>query len=104
MDESPDSRPARARQRGGRRHGSGSSVLTPPTGVPAVPAQRTAPETPITPPKRPAMVDPCACGHAKAAHEHYRAGTDCGVCGATACAAFRPAERTGVLRRLFRMG
>ena len=96
-------------QRGGRRPRAASSVLTPPIGVPAVrpaspaiPAQRTAPVEPPRPPERPAVVDPCTCGHAREAHEHYRAGADCGVCGADMCAAFRPAERTGVLRRLFR--
>ena len=102
-----DSARDRAAQRGGRRPGTGSSVLTPPVGIPAVPdgivpAQRAAPVSPNTPPKRPAVVNPCTCGHPKAAHEHYRAGTDCGVCGATACAGFRPAERTGMVRRLLR--
>jgi hypothetical protein len=67
-----------------------------------VPAQRTAPVTPPAPPLRPVVVDPCTCGHGKDAHEHYRPGTDCGVCGATTCAAFRPTERSGVLQRLFR--
>ncbi len=33
----------------------------------------------------------CRCGHEKAAHQHYRRGTDCGVCGATACPRFRKA-------------
>jgi hypothetical protein len=42
------------------------------------------------------------CGHAKTAHEHYREGADCGVCGAESCAAFRPEEERGFLRRLFR--
>ncbi|GAA1284244.1 hypothetical protein GCM10009609_56510 [Pseudonocardia aurantiaca] len=97
----------RAAQRGGRRPGTGSSVLTPPVGIPAVPdgavpAQRAAPVSPNTPPKRPAVVDPCTCGHPKAAHDHYRAGTDCGVCGATACAKFRSVKRKGIVRRLLR--
>jgi hypothetical protein len=24
---------------------------------------------------------PCSCGHRKQAHEHYRAGSDCALCG-----------------------
>jgi hypothetical protein len=36
----------------------------------------------------------CRCGHVEAAHEHYRRGTDCGICGRDACPAFSaaPAE------------
>jgi hypothetical protein len=34
---------------------------------------------------------PCTCGHVREAHEHYRRGSDCGICGADACAAFSPA-------------
>jgi hypothetical protein len=30
----------------------------------------------------------CVCGHARAAHEHYRKGSDCGVCGADRCARY----------------
>jgi len=40
------------------------------------------------------MSDPqeiCECGHVREAHEHYRKGTDCGICGAETCGAFRPA-------------
>jgi hypothetical protein len=97
-----------------RRHSAGSSVLTPPTGVPAVPAQRkprpapasrkpeAPPVAPPAPPVQPTVVEPCACGHAREAHEHYRPGTDCGVCGATACSAYRArgGSVSGMLRRL----
>lgn len=83
--------------RRGRRQGPGSAVLTPPTGIAAVPdidaaipEQRT-PET---------VVAACACGHARAAHEHYRPGADCGACGAVGCAGFRPAG--GPIRRALR--
>jgi hypothetical protein len=31
----------------------------------------------------------CRCGHDLDAHEHFRAGRDCGACGAGGCAAFR---------------
>ena len=34
---------------------------------------------------------PCLCGHAREAHEHYRRGSDCGVCGRDVCGKFRPA-------------
>jgi bacterioferritin-associated ferredoxin len=36
----------------------------------------------------------CRCGHAAQFHEHYRDGSDCGKCGRTACAGFRPATQT----------
>ncbi len=29
---------------------------------------------------------PCACGHGRAAHQHYRRGSDCSLC---ACGTFR---------------
>ena len=31
----------------------------------------------------------CVCGHSKDVHEHYRAGSDCGVCGRDVCPRFR---------------
>jgi len=31
----------------------------------------------------------CQCGHARAAHEHYRKGTDCAICDASTCDRFR---------------
>lgn len=42
-----------------------------------------------------AVVGPCRCGHTKDAHEHFRAGGDCGICGPEVCRRFRvaPAER-----------
>lgn len=33
----------------------------------------------------------CRCGHVQAAHEHYRRGTDCGICGRDSCPAFAAA-------------
>ncbi|GAA2749544.1 hypothetical protein [Amnibacterium kyonggiense] len=33
----------------------------------------------------------CVCGHAHDAHEHYRRGTDCAICGAETCPKFRRA-------------
>lgn len=91
----------------GRRPGSpGLSVLTPPTGVPSVPdlgapipVRRTTDlQGPSTPP--PVVVEPCLCGHARAAHEHYRRGHDCGACGSVTCTAFRPVG--GPTRRMLR--
>lgn len=35
----------------------------------------------------------CACTCPRAAHEHFRAGSDCGRCGKAACPAYRPARR-----------
>ncbi|MEQ3549135.1 hypothetical protein WIS52_01520 [Pseudonocardia nematodicida] len=95
-----------------------AAVLTPPTGLPAatpaaptVPQQR-GPAEPATPPAPPA-VDPsvrtCTCGHPEEMHEHYRPGSDCGACGASACASFQPlgsasgsGGSTNALRRLLR--
>jgi len=108
------------RPRKGTTPGSVSSVLTPPTGLPsiddletrfAVPAQRTADTTaptapPVAPPP-PAQAPPgmCLCGHPHEAHEHYRAGDDCGACGTEVCSHYRAADgtvepRKGLLARL----
>jgi hypothetical protein len=83
----------------------GSSVLTPPVGLPAVPSQRKANDTPAAPPVAPqappqVVVDPCVCGHANEAHEHYRIGSDCGACGAQNCAEFR--REGGSFRKMMR--
>ncbi|WP_211770117.1 hypothetical protein [Kutzneria sp. CA-103260] len=49
------------------------------------------------------MATTCECGHARAAHEHYRPGSDCALCD---CPRFRdsdaPAGLVARLRRLFR--
>ncbi|WP_203841092.1 hypothetical protein [Winogradskya humida] len=39
----------------------------------------------------------CVCGHQHAAHEHYRAGTECTRCGPQSCPRFR--RRTWWRRR-----
>ena len=50
--------------------------------------------------KRPTSNEPCRCGHAHLAHEHYRKGTDCALC---VCERFRfessLGRRTRRLRR-----
>jgi hypothetical protein len=33
----------------------------------------------------------CLCGHPREAHEHYRSGTDCALCGRAGCRRFRAA-------------
>ena len=33
----------------------------------------------------------CGCGHNRAAHEHFRRGSDCGACGSRLCANFHAA-------------
>lgn len=117
MGDAASKRPVGGGSRGDHRRAAGSSVLTPPTGVPTVPdlssaipsqreelsAAQCALPVPTTPPAHPAqrtVVKPCACGHGRAAHDHYRPGTDCGACGATGCAAYRPLG--GPIRRLLR--
>ena len=87
---------------------AGSSVLTPPVGMPAVPGQREATQAPSTPPTAPpvppvppqTVIEPCVCGHARDAHEHYRPGRDCGSCGASHCAEYR--REGGAVRRTLR--
>jgi hypothetical protein len=100
-----------------KTQGSVSSVLTPPTGLPSieditVPAQRApeqvAPTAPPVAPPPPVQAPPgtCLCGHAAEAHEHYRAGDDCGACGVEVCEHYRDASaapvRKGLFARLFR--
>lgn len=31
----------------------------------------------------------CICGHPRAAHQHFRQGSDCGACGSAVCPRFR---------------
>ena len=38
----------------------------------------------------------CVCGHPYAAHEHYRAGDDCGACGPNVCGSYRPGDQANV--------
>ena len=40
--------------------------------------------------------DGCRCGHARNAHEHYRAGTDCALCRPGVCNRFKRASRFGL--------
>ena len=81
---------------------TGSSVLTPPTGVPVVPVDAGALLEP--PPAQPAPVvssaGVCLCGHGTPAHEHWRPGSDCSACGVTGCSTFR--RRGGRVRGLLR--
>ena len=96
-----------------RRGAAHPAVLTPPTGLPAT-APHPLPSPPLPPPpgRRPVgpgapppavarpVLDPCACHHARAAHEHWRSGTDCGVCGPHGCP--RSRREGGALRRFLR--
>jgi hypothetical protein len=70
----------------------------------SLPTQRRssppAPADVTPPPANRTVVDPCTCGHGAEAHEHYRPGSDCGTCGRTACAEFRP--ENGFFRQLWR--
>jgi hypothetical protein len=47
------------------------------------------------PPPPAAALKPCACGHGRQAHQHYRAGKDCALCS---CARYH----RGLFSRLFR--
>ena len=107
-------------QRTGRT--TGSSVLTPPTGLPvvpddpgvllepprsadvAVPRVEPAPvvvwATPDVPAVHPVPTASCLCGHGSDAHAHWRPGSDCGLCGAAGCSTLR--RRGGRVRRLLR--
>jgi hypothetical protein len=114
----PDSSPSHGRA-------TGSTVLTPPVGIPVVPGEAgallgpdrvsRAPDGSVVPlirgvpappdvsrPTAPgAVVAPCLCGHPPDAHRHWRPGTDCGTCGKGACTAYRT-RGGGPLRWLFR--
>ena len=73
--------------------------------MPTVPGQREAAAAPATPPVAPVtpprtVIEPCVCGHARDAHEHYRPGRDCGSCGARHCAEYR--REGGAVRRTLR--
>ena len=92
-DSTSEQRPGRR----GRPRSPGSSVLTPPTGLPELPEATAGTRQPVVPAT---VVEPCACGHPRAAHEHYRRGTDCGACGAAGCEEFRPVG--GPVRRVMR--
>ncbi len=41
----------------------------------------------------------CMCGHSEEAHQHYRAVTDCSVCGRANCPTFKEFRRVGRFRR-----
>ncbi len=76
---------------------TGSSVLTPPTGLPVVPVdagslvERRRAGSPVPPADTDTDTGSgsCLCGHGTRAHEHWRPGSDCGVCGAAGCPTFR---------------
>ena len=78
---------------------TGSSVLTPPTGVPAVPG---APATRLPTNALEAPAGFCLCGHEPRAHEHWRPGSECGVCGPEGCPTYRErgGRARGILRKL----
>jgi hypothetical protein len=82
------SQPERASSRPGRRAGR-PAVLTPPLGIPLLPSRqrRPAAEPPLA--SQPGLAGKlCSCGHGREAHEHYRKGSDCGICGVAGCAAY----------------
>jgi hypothetical protein len=92
--------------RRGRSRSNGSSVLTPPAGLPVFPdVQASGAERAdiirCCRVQQRSVIDPCVCGHGKSSHEHYRPGWDCGICGSADCADYR-AEGGGVVRRLLR--
>lgn len=36
--------------------------------------------------------DECTCGHERAAHQHFRAGSECALCPANGCTRYRPGK------------
>jgi hypothetical protein len=74
------------------------AVLTPPVGVPVTQATASGREDARAAP----AACRCVCGHGRTAHRHYRRGSDCGICGAAKCAAYR--QPGGILRRLLGRG
>ena len=75
--------------------------------VRAAPTRVVEPVRPVEPERsadgRPAPTS-CRCGHAAAAHEHFRPGSDCGACGAARCGRFRAARDGHAWRGLWRAG
>ena len=67
-------------------------MLTPPVGIPLPPSRQRRPaegQPPASPPPEAVPAAKlCTCGHEREAHEHYRKGSDCGICGAAGCAAY----------------
>jgi hypothetical protein len=82
-------KPARTGGSSDREGAVGLVLLTPPAGLSRVHTLARA-----------AVINPCTCGHGRAEHEHFRAGTDCGACGGSACGRFRPVG--GRIRRRMR--
>ena len=74
------------------------AVLTPPVGVSVTQATANGREDVRATPAS----GRCLCGHGRPAHRHYRRGSDCGICGAAECAAYR--QPGGILRRLLGRG
>jgi hypothetical protein len=67
----------------------------PTPGTPAQPGAAGQPPSVTQPP--PVDAGPaCTCGHPRQAHEHYRRGSDCALCG---CARFRRRCGLGLRRR-----
>lgn len=44
----------------------------------------------------------CRCGCPRASHEHYRRGTDCGLCGRSRCPSYRDSRQPSLIERLLR--
>jgi len=49
----------------------------------AVPPATARPRFALVPPHAGPRGKVCTCGHQRAAHEHYRKGTDCALCDCT---------------------
>ncbi|MFP5072085.1 hypothetical protein ACLFMI_20765 [Pseudonocardia nantongensis] len=83
---------------------TGAPATIPVVDVPAprTPTEVAGPQAPATPPTATA-VEMCRCGHERDAHEHFRAGTDCGVCG-IACSRFHARTGRGARSRLRGVG
>jgi hypothetical protein len=57
------------------------------TGTPSLSEQARTARYPSGMPVSLAAPADCACGHSEFAHQHYRPGADCSLCG---CQAYRP--------------
>lgn len=66
------------------------------TGVAPAHTVVTPAVTPETGPAPDGLRKPCSCGHGKQAHQHYRAGSDCALCG---CGRYRRPFLTRLLTR-----
>jgi hypothetical protein len=64
------------------QHSAVAAALTSPSPDQGRPARTPRPREAASPTPA-ATLKPCACGHGRQAHQHYRRGKDCALCSCT---------------------